>query len=391
MVSNDSSNNELFLVLTERSGMRMACDQNYIYVIGGFSPDRQPPLAEEIWCFNVLTDVWKLVPIPKKNFPEGLASFACCYFGERNLTEFYMFGGTAIPFGTRATNDVNVLKRSRNGVFKWERLRTEGDVPLKQYGSSVVHHKGKFYVIGGTTGWEYNLEVHSLEPAFDNAEIKSIDQLKPVCWNWKLLHDGSQMIGRYRHEALVTGDEIVLIGGGTPEWTSTLMQLLVFTIAENKFRIQMTSPDPIHGYPESRLYHGCVKVDDCAYIVGGCTEKIVMHNFVNQLVRRPKLLQDCWMLDLKKWCWKLLPCKLNGELCFHAMTATPEGCIYVFGGTVDNMFERRSNELQRIWLKPPSLFHIAARAVLKHYPRFLELFENVTMNNVVDCVHSLIV
>uniref|UniRef100_A0A915PCC9 Attractin/MKLN-like beta-propeller domain-containing protein n=1 Tax=Setaria digitata TaxID=48799 RepID=A0A915PCC9_9BILA len=392
-------------VLTERSGMRMACDHNYVYVIGGFSPFDETMLSEEVWRFNVLTDNWELLKIPSENFPQEMASFAGCFFGDPVLSEFYMFGGTAVPFGTRASNSVNLLKRLKNERFTWKRLKTIGDIPAKLYGSCLVYYDKKLYLFGGTTGWEYNLEVRSLEPVFNGKAKQDANRLEPVRWKWTLLHDGSGVTGRYRHEAVLVDNEVVLIGGGTPEWTSPLKELLVFNISENKFRTQFTVPDSKYGYPMSRLYHGCVQFGNHAYILGGCTEKSVMRDLVDQIVlqlgclwpksdegllQRPKLLRDCWQLDLKKWRWKWLPCLLNQQLCFHAATVTPEGCIYVFGGTTDERFEKRTNMLQRCWIKPPSLFYIAARVIIKAYPLLSERFQSITVTNILNCLSSLL-
>lgn len=49
-----------------------------------------------------------------------------------------MFGGTAVPFGTRASNSVNLLKRVKGETFVWKRLETIGDIPVKQYGSVSI-------------------------------------------------------------------------------------------------------------------------------------------------------------------------------------------------------------------------------------------------------------
>lgn len=42
-------------------------------------------------------------------------------------------------------------------------------------------------MFGGTTGWEYNLEVRSLEPEF-NGEKDDVDRREPIHWKWTLLH-----------------------------------------------------------------------------------------------------------------------------------------------------------------------------------------------------------
>lgn len=77
------------------------------------------------------------------NFPH-LSAFPVligCFFGEPILSEFYMFGGTAVPFGTRASNSVNVLKRVNDETFVWKQLKAIGDVPVRQYGSASISYQ----------------------------------------------------------------------------------------------------------------------------------------------------------------------------------------------------------------------------------------------------------
>lgn len=64
-------------------------------------------------------------------------------------------------------------------------------------------------------------------------------------------------------------------------------------------------------------------------------------NLNERLLQRPKLLQDCWQLDLKEWRWKLLPSQLSQQLCFHAATVTPV-CVIIFYLNVVSKMRNRS-------------------------------------------------
>lgn len=42
-------------------------------------------------------------------------------------------------------------------------------------------------MFGGTTGWEYNFEVRSLEPEF-SGKNDYVGRREPIRWKWTLLH-----------------------------------------------------------------------------------------------------------------------------------------------------------------------------------------------------------
>ncbi|KAH7673157.1 hypothetical protein AAVH_42364, partial [Aphelenchoides avenae] len=44
-----------------------------------------------------------------------------------------------------------------------------------------------------------------------------------------------------------------------------------------------------------------------------------------------------------------------------------ESCVFVFGGCID-AGHHRCNKVQRMWLRPPSLKHLAMRSTLRHAP-----------------------
>uniref|UniRef100_A0A0N5AJQ9 Kelch domain-containing protein 10 n=1 Tax=Syphacia muris TaxID=451379 RepID=A0A0N5AJQ9_9BILA len=315
--------------LYERSGHRMICDRNYVYVVGGFSSSPFPHLYEEIWRFNLLSDTWEKLDISRDQFPREMASHASQ--GENilvctdlpsgsNFLRAFMFGGTSFPFGKDPSDQVHVLDRIDNNTFAWRRLITTGDFPIRQYGSCIVFHKDVLYLIGGTTGYVYNMEVRSLSPLGLNEGDET------TVWDWKLLKNGfeSGLTGRYRHETIVVNDDILIIGGGNTQWVAGLDKILTFSINDNCFKALLTYPDAEHGFPEGRMCHACLLYDRKIYVIGGCSA-------------------------------------INPE--------TQDGCIYVFGGALDGQFQVRCNLLQRMWLRPPPLQYLCQRAVIKLFSK----------------------
>jgi hypothetical protein len=50
-------------------------------------------------------------------------------------------------------------------TLEWKPITVEGDAPTPQYGQAVVMDSANksFYVIGGTTGYAYSMDVHKLD------------------------------------------------------------------------------------------------------------------------------------------------------------------------------------------------------------------------------------
>ncbi|VDD90664.1 unnamed protein product [Enterobius vermicularis] len=368
----------------ERSGHRMLCDRDYLYVVGGFSNSPtahlfesesvlQSLLLKEIWRFNLLCDKWEKVDMNYDDFPREMASFACELFlsslcsdtpSGSNFTRAYMFGGTSFPFGDQPSDRVQILRRVPDRSFHWQQLNTTGHTPIRQYGSSIVFHRGVLYLIGGTTGHIYNSEIRSLS--------RSCQRTSSEVWEWKLLADGAGLIGRYRHETVVVDDDILIIGGGNTQWVADLDKIPAFDTRTNRLKTYFTYPDSEHGYPMGRMCHACVQYNGKIYILGGCSA-------VDMETESASLFDDVWELNTSSWKWKKLPTSLTLKMCFHGAT---DGCIYIFGGALDGKFRTRCNLLQRMWLQPPSLQYFAQRAVLASLPRLFEkILDSLTLSD----------
>uniref|UniRef100_A0A915CK45 Kelch repeat protein n=1 Tax=Parascaris univalens TaxID=6257 RepID=A0A915CK45_PARUN len=215
----------------ERSGHRMLCDDDYVYVVGGYCPYYSEQLIQEIWRFNILTEEWELMDAEGDHFPPEMASFALCAEGSDAWKRAFLFGGTMVPFGDESSNRVTMLKKLRDAKFTWQPLPLVGEEPIQQYGSAILMHNGVLYQVGGTTGHIYNMEVRSLTPVRTETNKPCASNFpEPHLWRWTLLNKAENEWGRYRHEVELVGDEIIIVGGGNPHWASTLDTLLVFDI-----------------------------------------------------------------------------------------------------------------------------------------------------------------
>ena len=107
--------------------------------------------------------------------------FLAALLGDKML----FFGGTGIPFGETASNEVHVCDLNS---FRWSLLLTTGEKPTPRYGAvsrprtlscwNQVHwnycvctcllqamtlYDSKLYVCGGTTGWVFNISLYCLD------------------------------------------------------------------------------------------------------------------------------------------------------------------------------------------------------------------------------------
>lgn len=125
--------------------------------------------------------------------PVELASHSALLHGKYLV----VFGGTGIPFGEAASNQLHVCHLP---TLTWSRISCSGDLPISIYGHTTSLCRNFLYVFGGTTGWEYNAEIHRLN-------------LENNTWN-SLTTYGQRPAGRYRHEVACFNNEIFVFGGG---------------------------------------------------------------------------------------------------------------------------------------------------------------------------------
>jgi len=97
----------------------------------------------------------------------------------------------------------NLANEYKKDGMIFEELIVSGDVPLPLYGQGVVMDGKYIYSIGGTSGYEYEMDVHRLDLSTRK---------------WELLHkslgDIQEPEPRYRHEVVYYKDRIYIFGGG---------------------------------------------------------------------------------------------------------------------------------------------------------------------------------
>ncbi|XP_025107786.1 kelch domain-containing protein 10-like isoform X2 [Pomacea canaliculata] len=336
-----------------RSGHRIVVDERNMFSVGGYNPanvssQTDPPnvvVLKEVWRFNFLTKKWKQM-VMKGDVPQFLASHTVTLHGNTLVT----FGGSGVPFGEQSSNDIHLGKLDLNmDTVTWSCLRCSGDRPERKYGHSQITEWPYLYIVGGTTGFIYNSDVHRLN--------------LQTC-HWDILFDSKQSgendtaycpEGRYRHEMILYDNKLFMFGGGLANAVYPLDKIPVFSLETMKWEevetkgdtLAHSSSDTSKGYPSARRCHSCLLFDDRMYLYGGrCNSRIY---------------SDLWYLQLKTLQWHHIPLNMNVTCFFHHAAVSQSGCMYIFGGVVstDSEREERTNEIHKIWLHIPSLKEMA--------------------------------
>ncbi|CAG7822338.1 unnamed protein product [Allacma fusca] len=331
-----------------RSGHRIVCDEGNFYSFGGYLEITVPfnnfenaqgiqHLFEELWKFNVSTQHWEYLPTEGET-PKELASHSAVMHGDYMV----VFGGTGVPFGTSSSNKMSICDLR---TLKWQRVHTTGTPPSPQYGQAIVLDKKCFYVIGGTTGYDYSLDVHKLDL---------------VTFEWETLFvtrgEAREPTPRYRHEVAFDGSQIFILGGGTASRAYDLTAVPTFDVKTREWNSVNTIGDPIgkRRFPPARKCQGAVQRGNDVFICGGYNSRYIF--------------TDLWKLNLSTLQWTRMPVKLPIPVYFHSTALTPAGCMLMFGGVTNVKSNTRTNKVFKIWLTTPSLKEMCWEAVLHYQP-----------------------
>lgn len=347
----------------QRSGHRLVCSDNYLYLFGGYNPnnsnneDPMSCLFKELWKFDLITLRWTLLLSgDNANLPLELASHAMVLHGDYLM----IFGGTSYPFGINMSNKLYVC-RVTEPVKEMEEIETTGDLPPTGYGQSVMVHNNYMYVVGGTDGFSYSADVHRLD-------------LRTKVWEYlymcrRDIRDDPEP--RYRHELAYDGKMLYVIGGGTAEVAFSMQRIPAFDLEANVWCYIDTKPDRklTVGYPQNRKCHSCVLHGNCVFVVGGNDGR--------------KSFKDIWRLNLVDQSWT---CFMNGAsifstpLFFHDAAVTSDGSMYIFGGIkMRNGTALRTNIVHQIWVTIPKLSVISWESLLFYFPHLRKVTREVLL------------
>ncbi|XP_050308690.1 kelch domain-containing protein 10 homolog [Anthonomus grandis grandis] len=341
-----------------RSGHRIGADATSFYAFGGYNPlirneeyhyeDESYidsyPLFQELWQFNFASKKWRKFR-NSSSLPKELVSNALLLH-----KHFLMvYGGTGSPFGTRCSNQLYICNIKDDSI-PMEEVRTSGQLPLPQYGQAVVYHNDYLFTIGGTTGFDYTCDIHRLS-------------LKTLVWEAVYLCTGvgdHEPPGRYRHEVGFDGKKIYILAGGTADDVYDFDSVPAFDIEKREWYSELTKPAGRHGIPKGRRCHGAAQIDN-----GNGVEVFITGGLDGHMIFR-----DLWRLNLKSFQWTFFEtCFLPRPTYFHAVTVTPQGRLYVFGGihSIDDEV-KRSNAVFSTWVCFPKLSELCWEAILYYSP-----------------------
>ncbi|VDL62625.1 unnamed protein product [Hymenolepis diminuta] len=328
-----------------RSGHRIVCIDDEIFVIGGYV---QLPtgleVVGEVWVYNILAKRWRRLNL--KNSPFHLALSACALvIGKR----IFIHGGTGIPFAQDINNtiiEIDVVSEECKEHPCLPKDGKESNIPEATYGHTLTYVRlsdrksqidgGMLIKVGGARGAPYSniisafsFATHSWEKLFGGSNGESFDDFAP----------------RYRHDAVFWRDELYIIGGTNFNGSLPFWPMPVFNIKQRTFRYINFSgqcPPPTR-YPCSVHFDNCLFLPQLIYTTGGVTGP---HDILNA---------NIYAFDLEKLTFQIVG-KQEFPTFFHDLAAVPgRNEFYSFGGVRD---ETRVNHLHRFQvggIKPPCL------------------------------------
>jgi hypothetical protein len=223
-----------------RSGHRIVHHKGKIYSFGGFNPavdgadpdlegdaywQESKPLFKELWELNLTTRRWTK-SLMKGDIPEQLASHTAV---AHPLLPGVMlvYGGTGAPFGLTTSNTVVACQLETQHFSKVAVAEGPEGHPMPLYGQAVITdtEHGLFYTVGGTSGFNYFMDVNVLD----------LRRAPPV---WESLYRLSGLEeepeARYRHELCLHRGKLFVLGGGTSFSADRFEELPTFDLQERR-------------------------------------------------------------------------------------------------------------------------------------------------------------
>ncbi|KAH9282328.1 Kelch domain-containing protein 10 -like protein [Echinococcus granulosus] len=334
-----------------RSGHRIICIANDIYVIGGYVqlPTGLEVLGE-VWAFNLLAERWRRLNLP--NCPFRLALSACALaVGNRVL----IHGGTGIPFAEEINNtviEIDVVTEQCKEHACVPKNADEKNIPEATYGHSLTYvclsedennskslGGGMLVKVGGARGAPYSNVVSAFsfstgtwERLFGGEGVDSLETFTP----------------RYRHDAIFWNEELYIIGGTNFQGSLPFWPMPVFDIRRRGWRYVNFSgrcPPPIR-------YSCSVHFDNVVYTTGGVMDET---DELNNLV---------FAFNLESLVFYIVGSQPLPTF-FHDLTVAPGRYeFFSFGGVRE---ETRVNHLHRFRLvhRPSSLAELCWQQVAR--------------------------
>lgn len=345
-----------------RSGHRCFTDNDYLYVIGGYTHKiRAGSVFKELWAMSLATFEWRRYDIVGE-FPDTLASSALVQIFPFSKM-FVLFGGSGTSFGTTSSNKFYFVRvDNENCSIVSHLLNVEGTLPSPKYGHAMCagEEPGKYYIIGGTSGTRFNFEVHSLTM---RTNPQAVTENEKFTWHCELITETSGFAGRYRLEATYDAQRhcLLFFGGGNNQEVFGFEKINTLNLHTRETVEVATTPDSSHGFPEARRCHSLVRRGKFLIITGG-----IYHE---PDVPRHHLHSDVWIFNIEDYSWRKYEHSLPKAVFFHDTVITEDGCMLLFGGVHGiTTGSPRNNKLYCMWFGVPRLQRFALETLRKCFP-----------------------
>ncbi|CAF0839649.1 unnamed protein product [Brachionus calyciflorus] len=373
----------------KRSGHRAVCNNENLWIWGGFCPVRElqgddddeefevndSPLFPELWRFNFATRRWCLLETTGDIPDKYVASHSTILHGN----SIVVFGGTGFPFGENLSNNLYICNLN---TLVWKKYELKGQKPLPLYGSSLLSFGDYLYILFGTNAVQYcsnvyrvNIKTLESEKLFDSIELVENSNFREL-ENLNDIYPNDFLYGRYRQEVIHFENKLYTFGGGKIDGDAhSLDTLPAFNVEINKWEFVPTLPDiNTNTYPEKRKFHSCIQIDEYVYVLGG------MHCDVENNVFQA--VENClWRLDMSEMRWQMLNIQIPCLTYFHAACANQKGQVFIHGGVKSyHGTNTRINHLYTILLKLPKLSDICWNKLIVNYPKLLYMNKNFLFN-----------
>lgn len=318
-----------------RSGHDVAIVNGKLYLFGGCGGEHEAiNCLNDLYSFDLDLHKWEAVQIRGDVVPSARASFGMCTGPTPNT--LIVAGGTGVEMDSLRSDVMEFDTRSR----VWCKVTGGGDdAPSRFYGQTVCRYGDILLLFGGSTGLHYTNDLYEYN----------------VRTNWwhKLQTTGTRPSPRYKHQSVVVGNCMYVLGGGCfkPE------QRIIDLYCLNLLTLEWSTPAMAGEIPKARVAHSCSYDEEtsCIYLWGG---------FTSELNRLDDFF--CFNTITGEWSEIIAPQELSDsrpdKRAFHS-AIFHNGALYIFSGANGDV---RYNDVWRYQVRstPPSLGVLAARAVL---------------------------
>ena len=337
--------------LSVRVGHSAVRLDNFIIIIGGLGKYHKSLSTRVIKKYNLCTEEWHKVVIPKKrDAPDP-------FYGAIAVA----IGGIIYTFGGKdkqsVKNELWALNKTKSGCFKWSCIKThcKGESPSPRYGHTGWEYAGKLWAFGGLgPSPEGYLNCHGDVARLylnylGHNQLLSYDPntkkwTNPQCF-------GAVPVPRASHASAIIKKKVFLVGGANNYnmvWDNDFFQLDMQSLTWTQLGIGQPSPQ------------AC---SSCS-LTAISDNQLVFHGGYS--TERGEALGDTWILDGTSYSWRLYTSRKDHCRQNHTATLGLNSSVIIMGGyKEDDIIFDMCDTIFYVKLEPSSLQELALRTICK--------------------------